>query len=78
MRSARVWNCRRRPLSADFTALNERLVAAYAETEIEVDAAFGEWDPAAQAVVAGGGVGEVPTTPQPGSGDLDLSEPEQP
>lgn len=58
--------------------LNERLVAAYAETEIEVDAAFGEWDPASQAVVAGGGVGEVPTAPQTGSEELDLPELEQP
>jgi parvulin-like peptidyl-prolyl isomerase len=43
--------------------LEELILGAFADAEVEVDEAFGEWDPDQQAVVPEGMVGEAPEMP---------------
>jgi peptidyl-prolyl cis-trans isomerase C len=61
--------------------LNELISAAFAEAEVEVDPAFGEWDPEQQTVVPAGQVGEgseaEPDAPVGPEGELTPEELEE-
>lgn len=60
--------------------VNELLERAYTEADIQIDPAFGEWDPETRSVVSTEGVGETPPPTEgldSGDGDVEIDEPEE-